>query len=83
MDTKLTLKLNSNSISKAKQYSSMHNISVSSMVEKFFDGLTVNSFKKEEFKYSSIVSELSGIISVPDDYDYKKAYLEHLESKYE
>lgn len=83
MDTKLTLKLNSNSISKAKQYSAMHNISVSSMVEKFFDGLTVNSFKKEEFKYSSIVSELSGIISIPDDYDYKEAYLEHLESKYE
>lgn len=83
MDTKLTLKLNSNSITKAKQYSSMHNISVSSMVEKFFDGLTVNSFKKEEFKYSSIVTELSGIISVPDDFDIKEAYLERLESKYE
>lgn len=83
MDTKLTLKLNSNSITKAKQYSSMHNISVSSMVEKFFDSLSVTSSKSEDFEYSPIVSELSGIITIPDDFDIKEAYLERLESKYE
>lgn len=83
MDTKLTLKLNSNSITKAKQYSSMHNISVSFMVEKFFDSLSVTSSKSEDFEYSPIVCELSGIITIPYDFDIKEAYLERLESKYE
>lgn len=84
LDSKLTLKLNIDSISRAKTYSAQHGISVSSMVEKFFDGLTLEeaSSKYGNIKFSPIVNELSGIISVPEDYDYKKDYLEHLENKY-
>jgi len=84
LDSKLTLKLNTDSISRAKTFSAENGVSLSSMVEKFFDGLTLqNKNKTADFQYSSLVSELSGIISVPEDFDYKADYLEHLESKYE
>jgi len=84
LDTKLTLKLNTDSISRAKAFSAQNGVSLSSMVEKFFDGLTLqNKDKNTDFNYSPLVSELSGIISISDDYDYKADYLEHLESKYE
>lgn len=55
------------------------------MVEKFFDGLTVSEPASEygTANYSPIVNELSGIISVPENYDYKADLLEHLEEKYE
>lgn len=84
LDSKLTLKLSSDSINRAKMYSTEHKISLSSMVEKFFDNLTLSqSSDNQDFKYSSIVSELSGIISLSDNYDYKSDYIEHLEKKYE
>lgn len=81
---KLTLKLNSDSINRAKIYSVEHKVSLSAMVENFFDSLTLsNSSDSTGFKYSTIVNELAGIISLPDDYDYKADYLKHLEEKYE
>lgn len=84
IDSKLTLKLNAASISRAKDYSAEHKVSLSSMVEKFFDGLTLSEKSdQQQIKYSPIVSELAGIISLPEDYDYKADYLDHLEKKYE
>lgn len=83
-DVKLTLKLNPNSIKRAKKYSAQNKTSLSALVEKFFDGLTISQNSNEEmFNYSPIVSELSGIICVPSDYDYKAEYLDYLEDKYE
>ena len=83
LDTKLTLKLNSDSISRAKLYSAEHSVSLSAMVEKFFDNLTLSSSSSSENKYSPLVNELAGIISLPEDYDYKAEFLKHLEDKYE
>lgn len=84
-DTKLTLKLNTTSISRAKEYSAQNKVSLSSMVEKFFDGLTISEpcSNYGAVKYSPIVNELSGLISIPENYDYKADLLEHLEEKYE
>lgn len=83
-DTKLTLKLNSDSIVRAKSFSESSGISLSAMVEKFFDELTLKkSENKAEVIYSPLVNELSGIISLSTDFDYKAEYLEHLETKYE
>lgn len=82
--TKLTLKLKSDSIKRAKLFSAEHKVSLSFIVEKFFDNLTLQtSTDPFENKYSPLVSELTGIISIPEDYDYKADYLEHLEDKYE
>ena len=43
MEVKLTLKLNDNSISRAKKYVSEKKTSLSSIVENFFDSLTINN----------------------------------------
>ena len=80
-NTKITLKLNDFSILRTKEKKKKNKISLSELVEKFFDGLTLDS-QKSEIPYSSLVQELSGIISLPEDYDYKAEYLSHIEEKY-
>lgn len=82
MEAKLTLKLNESSIARAKKYVSSVGTSLSDAVEKFFDSLTLTD-KSEEFVYSPLVKELAGIISLPENYDYKGEYTSYLESKYE
>ena len=56
-DSKLTLKLNTNSILKAKNYVAQKGISLSKLVEDFFDGITSdsNSDSTETTSYSPLV----------------------------
>ena len=82
MDTKLTLKLKDDSISRAKKYVSSIGTSLSALVEDFFDTLTLQQQAKD-FKYSSLVNELSGIIQLDENYDYKADYTSYLDHKYE
>ena len=82
MESKLTLKLNNNSISRAKEYVSQLGTSLSSIVENFFDNLTVNE-NKSKFPYSPLVNELSGIIHLDEHFDYKYDYTSYLDKKYE
>ena len=53
-----------------------------SHLEKLFDGLTLQQ-QDGEFKYSSLVNELSGIIQLEENYDYKADYASYVEHKYE
>ena len=82
MEAKLTLKLNSNSILRAKEYVSKKKTSLSSIVENFFDSLTIKN-ESEKFSYSPLVNELSGIIHLDENYDYKSDYTSYLDKKYE
>jgi hypothetical protein len=82
MEAKLTLKLNDGSISRAKKYVSQIGTSLSAIVENFFDNLTINE-DKAEFSYSPLVNELSGIIHLDEDFDYKSDYTSYLDKKYE
>ena len=82
MDAKLTLKLKDDSISRAKKYVSSIGTSLSAIVEDFFDGLTLHE-QPSEFNYSPLVNELSGIIQLDENYDYKSDYASYLEHKYE
>ena len=82
METKLTLKLNDSSISRAKEYVSQAGTSLSAIVENFFNNLTLNG-DKSEFSYGSLVNELSGIIHLDENYDYKSDYISYLNKKYE
>ncbi len=82
MDAKLTLKLKDRSISRAKEYVSAIGTSLSSIVEDFFDSLTLNK-QPSQFVYSPLVNELSGIIHLDENYDYKSDYTSYLEDKYE
>ncbi|MBQ7904392.1 MAG: hypothetical protein IJ361_01395 [Spirochaetaceae bacterium] len=83
VDSKLTLKLNTNSILKAKKYVAERGISLSKLVEDFFENITSDSNIVENTSYSPLVKELAGIISIPDDYDYKVDYENYLKEKYE
>lgn len=82
--TKLTLRLNIDSIANAKIYAAKHKTSLSSLVENFFTTLTSSEDSTtSQFTYSPIVQELSGIISAPEDFDYKEDYIKYIEDKYE
>ena len=70
MDTKLTLKLNENVISRAKNYAKKRKTSISKMIENYLD--VVSSPKSEGFEITPLVISLSGVIKLPDNYDYKK-----------
>ena len=60
-------------------------ISLSKLVEDFFDGITSdsNSDSTETTSYSPLIKELSGIITLSDENDYKNEYENYLREKYE
>ncbi len=72
MNTKLTLKLDSEIIGKAKSYAKVHDSSLSKLIEKFLRNLTRNNDKN---LVSPLVQELSGIMEkhqLPDETDRYK-----------
>ena len=82
MNKKLTLRLDENSILIAKAFAEKYHSSVSDMVERYFNALPLE-MESKPVKLSSIVSELSGIISLPQGFnekeDYKKSRIEKFE----
>lgn len=80
METKLTLRLNSKVIERAKSYARSHNTSLSKIIESYLDSVT----KSEEHKtfITPLVESISGVIDLPADFDYKKEYHQYLEDKY-
>ena len=84
MEAKLTLKLDKDVIEEARIYAKNKNISLSRMVEKYFKSVTnkmVNTKKNK--KYSPLIEELSGIISLDEDYNLKDDYTNYLVEKYQ
>ena len=72
METRLTLKLNESVIEKAKEYAKTHNISLSKMVEQYLSSIVAKSdVSPKEIELTPLVKELSGVIKIPADYDYK------------
>ena len=80
MNTKLTLSLEKEIIEEAKKYAREHNISLSFLVENYFQKIISDRKERKEGK-ASIVKELSGIISL-EGVDYKSEYTKYLEEKY-
>ncbi|MCS2892287.1 DUF6364 family protein [Parabacteroides faecis] len=84
METRLTLKLNESVIEKAKEYAKTHNISLSKIVEQYLSSIVAKSdVSPKEIELTPLVKELSGVIKIPTDYDYKKDYIDYLEKKYQ
>lgn len=81
MDTKLTLKLNKDAIKEAKSFARRNHLSLSKMVEQFFNMLSEEPDGNEK-QYTPLVRELSGIIKMSKDFDYKREYQEYIEEKY-
>jgi hypothetical protein len=83
MNTKLTLKLEQNTIEKAKDYAKAHGTSLSKIIENYLQKITDNNKeKKDKDKITPLVKSLSGIISLPKNFDYKKSYSDFLTNKY-
>ena len=80
MDTKLTLKLNSQIIEEAKLYAKETNTSLSKLIENYLSALTSNKVKRR--RVNPIVKSLTGVITLDDKRDYKKSYTEYLTEKY-
>jgi hypothetical protein len=84
MNTKLTLSLEKTVIEEAKIYAKGTGRSLSEMVENYFKSLVSNSNnnKNNEDEFESRIKKITGIVSLPSDFDEKKAVQEYLEEKY-
>jgi hypothetical protein len=80
MNTKLTIKLDDEVISRAKKYAKYRKTSLSKMVESYLDTVTKKDFR--DIKITPLVKSLSGVVSLPEDLDYKNDYREFLQRKY-
>ena len=81
MNTKLTLSLDKAIIDLAKVYAKERNVSLSSLVENYLLKIVSDSQSVTTSK-GSIVNELSGIISLDNDFDYKTGYTDYLNEKH-
>lgn len=80
MDSKLTLKLDSEVIEKAKSYAKDKNISLSQLVERYLHFVTTSP--ADDLQVTPLVRSLSGIIALPESYDEKAEYRKYLSTKY-
>jgi hypothetical protein len=81
MDAKLTLKLNSLVIDKAKSYAKKKNTSLSRLIEGYLNHLTSSSESSEEV--TPLVKSLTGVIDLPKAADTKSEYRKYLSKKYD
>lgn len=79
LDTKLTLKLDEQVISKAKQYAYKERVSLSFIIETYLDRLTAGIAPDE---VSPLVKSLSGVINAEQLENDKVSYKKHLKQKY-
>jgi hypothetical protein len=86
MKTKLTLVMDDAVIYNAKKYAKKSDTSLSSLVENYLKAVANEKFKNNKNtspkKLNSVIEKHRGIISVPDDYDYKKEIGNYLLAKY-
>ncbi len=83
METKLTLRLNNRVIERAKKYAKKQRISLSKMIEYYLDNLTREKSDENKTDITPLIESLSGVIDLPDDFDYKKEYRDYLTKKYQ
>ena len=81
MNAKLTLKLDSDVIERAKDYAERRGVSLSRMVEGYFLGLTQREKNPEEVRPRGVVAELAGLLAEAE-VDGKGDYAEYLTKKY-
>lgn len=83
MSSKLTLNIDENTIAEAKAYAKKSGTSISKLVENYLNSLTSKrKNKKNEIEITPLVKSLTGVISLPEDFDYKKEIAEILTEKY-
>lgn len=83
METKLTLRLNEDVIERAKIYARKNQVSLSKMIESYLDSVTSENKEDKKITITPLVESLSGVISLPSDFDYKNEYRDFLHQKYQ
>lgn len=83
MDKKLTLSLDDVVIERAKAYARNRNISLSKMIERYLSLVTAPESEKQKEAFTPLVDELSGIVDLSEDYDYREQYGDYLAKKYQ
>lgn len=79
MNSKLTLKLDQDTIELAKDYAKDKNTSLSKMIENYLRLLVRR--KRHDIEISPLVESLSGVIKAKQ-VDVEKQYIDHLTRKY-
>ena len=84
MNTKLTLSLEKEVIEKAKVYAKGTGRSLSEMVENYFRSLVSKSDKNniDDNDIEEQLKKITGIVTLPDDFDIKKAKEEYYKERY-
>jgi len=83
MDKKLTLKLDKDVIENAKKYASLHQRSLSKIIESYLKSLTTaNLPDTDEIKISPFVKSMTSGGNIPGDLDYKTDYSNYITEKY-
>jgi hypothetical protein len=80
METKLTIKLKKNIIDRAKKYANDQDTSLSKLIENYLEAITSPSGGKS--KISPLVRSISGVVKLPEDFNHKEIYHQHLDEKY-
>jgi hypothetical protein len=80
VDTKLTLKLRAEVISRAKLYAKKRKISLSRIIESYLD--SISGEEEGDLTTTPLIERLSGVVDLPESYDYKKERAEDLERKH-
>ena len=79
MTTKLTLTIEKSVIEKAKRYAKGTQRSLSEMVQKYLESLSMEEHNKESV---SVIDQLSGSLPLPEDFDEKEALKKYYSDKY-
>jgi hypothetical protein len=80
MDTKLTLKLDQHVIEKAKHYARARKTSLSKLIENYLQKITEEPAASKPV--TPLVKSLTGVITLPEDFNHKSGYGDYLTSKY-
>jgi hypothetical protein len=67
-------------IYRAKKYARDRKTSLSRMIESYLDSVTGK--EDDDIEITPLVRSLSGVIRLPEDYDYRNDRTDHLISKY-
>lgn len=80
MDKKLILSLNGTVIERAKAYAKAQDTSLSKLIESYLASLT--KIEENKSNITPLVRSLSGVVTLPEDFDHKDAYTDYLIEKY-
>lgn len=83
MNTKLTLTIEEEVIKTAKEYAKEKGQSLSDLVENYFKLISKDRREIQPEQLSIRIQRLRGIMTIDEDFDYKKVLTEELSKKYD